>query len=70
MNCRNCPTCDCDINYSSLAAWTEAKKVGRCCRSCSKKGKNHPRYGTKLSTAHKEALSVGMKNMWIRLKNQ
>lgn len=70
MKRRTCPTCDCDINYSSSAACVEAEKAGRCCRSCSKKGKKHPRFGNKLSAAHKEALSIGMKKMWIRLKNQ
>lgn len=53
---RNCPQCDSEISYTLKDNLKRANKVGSLCKSCSKAGENHPKYGKSITEEHKQKL--------------
>lgn len=59
---KNCPECDCLIFFSRKDTLKKSIEENRLCRSCSKKGKNHPNFNKKLSEETLEKIS----KTWFR----
>jgi len=58
---RSCPICSREISYSANREKIRAEKSNTKCKSCSKKGSNHPLYGKTRSEEAKRKTSESLK---------